>query len=107
MATRHYSSQMSEVGDVTDLLVGFEQHNKVRLEVRLGLTNREKNASILVNLLAHRPDTEIGDLPPLGSVSVTCSDLNLRRLMDVLTHALYALDFKLVLNEMPEVDQQR
>jgi len=107
LGTKHYSSQMSEVADVTDLLLGFERHNNIRLEVRMSLINQEKNASIAMSVLAHSVSEEIGDQPPLASANVICSDINLRRLMDVLTHVLYSLDFQLACNELPEVETKR
>lgn len=107
MESRHFSLNLSEVGDVTDLMLAFERHNAVRLEVRLSLVNQEKNASIAIAMLAHGKEGEIGEVPPLGSVSAICSAINLKTLRDVLTHVMYALDFQLALREWDAASPKR
>lgn len=100
MASRHHSLNMSEVTDVTDLLSAFEKHNQVQLEVRWSVLWKENVPDLAMTVLAHRKNSNIGEYPPLGSLSVICSSMNLKTVMGALTHAMYALDFQLALNEM-------
>lgn len=99
METRHLSLQMTEVADVTDLLSAFETENNVCLEMRIGVNREKKVPSLGITVIAHDKFFRIGEVPPLASVSVICSDMNLKHMMGVVTHALYALDFQIALNE--------
>jgi len=107
LASRHFSLDMSDLGDVTDMLYAFEKHNNIKLELRMDLTTPQMPVSLRIAALAHTPGIEIGVAPPLASVSVTCSDFNVSSLGAALTHVMYALDFKLALNEMHCVEVKR
>jgi hypothetical protein len=99
LASKHFSLNMSELGDVTDLLYAFEQQNKVKLHCRFGVELVGKNPTLGLTMLAYDAEHDSAVQPPLGSVSVICSTLNLKTWNAALTHALYALDFQLALNE--------
>jgi len=107
LASRHFSLDMSDLGDTTDMLYAFEKHNSVKLELRLDLTTPCMPVSLRIAALAHEQGKEIGDQPPLASVNVICSDLNVTSLAAALIHVMYALDFKLALNEMHCVEVKR
>jgi hypothetical protein len=91
---------MGEVADIVDLLLGFERHNQVYVEIRMNYLWREKSPDLVVTVIAHDNTLDIGEVTSLASVSVKCLDTNLRNLRDVVTHALYALDFQLAVNEL-------
>ena len=95
MGSRHISLEMGDVADTTLLLAAFEQQNNVRLELRLSVEYRGVRPTLLIVALAHRWDVEIGEVPPLASASVKCSDMNLKALGAALTHAMYVLDSQL------------
>jgi len=80
--------------------MGFEEHNSVRLEVRLSLESKNGIPDIVIAGLAHARDVEIGEVSPLASVSVRCSAMNLKHLSAALIHVMYTLDFQLALAEM-------
>ena len=73
-------------------IVAFETMNQVRLELRLSVVDRRGRADIVIAALAHDRNHEIGEVPPLGSVSVSCLGSRLRSLDAALIHALYQLD---------------
>jgi len=91
---------MSDLGDVTDMLRAFELVNSIKLEVRMSLTTPLMPVHLVITVVAHPKGVEIGEVPPLASVSVNCSVLNVTSLGAALTHAMYALDFRLALNEL-------
>jgi hypothetical protein len=91
---------MTEIADVRDLLVGFEEQNRIVLELRASLVWKDQGPDVLIFAACHRSQEAIGDQPPLASVNVRCSAMNLRTWNAALTHVLYALDFQLALNEM-------
>jgi len=103
VALRHHSLRMSEVGDVTDFLYQFERQNRARLEVRLSTLVTGKEVDLGIVMLAHDTEKEIGEAPPLASVSLKCSAMNLKTLSAALLAALYALDFQLGVNEFDKV----
>jgi hypothetical protein len=98
---------MTELADVRDLMIGFESHNQVTLESRFSVVWRQLKPDIVLTMLAHDPSQEIGEVPPLASVNVRCSALNLRSWNAALTHALYALDFQLVLHELEKAEPKK
>jgi len=100
LASRHFSLNLSEVADVTDLLQAFESHNDVRLEIRLSVGIVGKSPTLELVGIAHPPAWQIGEVSPLASASLKCSALNLRSLRDALTHLMYVLDSQLAFNEM-------
>lgn len=106
MASRHHSLQMGEVADILELMADFERHNSVRLETRIGLCRLVTKQDICVTMLAHQQGEEVGEVPPLASVSVSCLSTNLRNLRDVVIHALYALDLRLALNEFESAERK-
>lgn len=107
MASRHFSLDMSELGDVTDLLIGFERQNQVRTQWKFFLEWRDKAPSIVVEATAWGMKEEDSGVKPLGYVSVRCSDLNLKHWSAAITHVLYALDFQCALNELEEKEPKR
>ena len=61
------------------------------------------NVRCFVWPVAHPRAGEIGEVPPLGSVSVTCSATRLRTMEAALIHALYMLDGQLAKGEFARV----
>jgi hypothetical protein len=80
--------------------VAFEAINGVRLELRISTADYHGRADLAVAALAHSRKVEIGDQPPLGSVSVTISGTRLQSLEGALIHALYLLDAQLAEHEL-------
>jgi len=107
LASRHHSLDLSELADVTELLVGFEKHNNVRLSLRVSAVTRGKSPALVIVAEAWPTVDEQAVHGPLALVNVNCSDLNLKHWNAVLTHVLYALDFQLALNEYGSVEQKR
>jgi len=68
-------------------IVAFETMNQVRLELRMSVVDRRGRADIVIAALAHDRNHEIGEVPPLGSVSVSCLGSRLRSLDAALIHA--------------------
>jgi hypothetical protein len=100
LGSKHFSLNMSEVADVTDMLQAFESHNDLRMEVRMSVAVVGKQPTLELVGIAHPPAWQIGEVAPLASVSLKCSALNLRNLRDALTHLMYVLDSQLAFNEM-------
>lgn len=98
---------MTELADVRDLMIGFESHNQVTLECRFSVVWRQLKPDVVLTVLAHDHTKEIGEVPPLASVSVRCSAMNLRTWNAVLTHAMYALDFQIALHELSDPAAQK
>ena len=98
---------MTEVADVRDIWQAFELQNQVKLEIRLEVQTKAGVPDLLLTALAHQNGVEIGEAPPLASVSVRCSGTNLKHLRDALTHVLYALDFQLALHEFEGTKPQK
>jgi hypothetical protein len=90
---------MSEWMDVTDLLAAFEKHNEVVLQVSMSPQSTPKGPDLAVMVTATYRSRKNPEVSVSDSVSVRCSALNLKSLASVVTHALYALDFQLALNE--------
>jgi hypothetical protein len=86
--------------DVAGNLVAFEAINGVRLEIRISTGDYKGRADLLVTAIAHETKHEIGEAPPLASVSATCSGSRLRSLEALVIHILYTLDGRLADNEM-------
>lgn len=107
MGSRHHSLQMTEVADVRDTLQAFEENNNVKLEIRMSLSVLNGTPDVQITAIAHERGVEIGDRPPLASVSVKCSAMNLKHWKAVHTHVLYALDFQLALNEFESVPAKK
>jgi hypothetical protein len=99
LASRQGYSASLEVMDVAANIVAFEAINKVRLELRLSVVDRRGQADVVVVALAHSRETEIGEVPPLASVNVSCLGTRLRTMEACLIHALYQLDSKLAAGE--------
>jgi len=103
LASRHHSLDLSELMDVTQLLCAFEEHNSVRIHLVIETLNSSKGPSLVVGAYAWDRSPGEPGASCLASVSVRCSDLNLRHWNAALTHVLYKLDFQLVLNEFEKV----
>lgn len=99
MASRHHSLQMSEVADVIDILIGFQEHNKVRLAIELTVVMKDAAPSLQLVATAWPPQVTGVVLALPASVVCDTRTMNLRNLKDAVTHALYALDFRLALDE--------
>lgn len=98
---------MTELADVRDLIMAFEQHNTVALTFRFALEMTGKAPDVVVTAEAHQNRSAIGEAPALASVSVKCSVMNLKTWNAVLTHVMYALDFQLALNELASAEPKR
>ncbi|AXH79583.1 MAG: hypothetical protein [Circular genetic element sp.] len=93
--------------DVTDLVAGFEEQNKGYLSIRFGTRRHSKIPTLAVVAEFWPLEAEDLDPRPLASVSVICSDLNLKTWNAVLTHVMYALDFQLALSEFDATKNPR
>lgn len=91
--------------DVAGNLVAFEAINGVRLEIRLSTADYHGRADLAVTAIAHDRKGEIGDLPPLGSASVTILGTRLKSLEGALIHALYVLDAQFAENALIEIER--
>lgn len=100
MASRHFSLQMSEVGDVLDLLYSYEQLNGVRLKVAVEVVRLPRGPELAIAVVAWGAEPSGLALPPLVSVSVRCLAINLRGILGALTHALYLVDSRLAQLEL-------
>jgi len=90
---------MSEVGDVTDLLWGFESHNKCSVQLRVETVVENGRLDLVMTAAAWDVELPRSEAKLWACVSVPCSGMNLRTFRDAVTHVLYALDLKLVLRE--------
>jgi hypothetical protein len=86
---------MSEVGDVIDLLWGFERQNKVFLSARLETVLEQGKVDLKLTVGCYSDDPELPEAKYLGSSSATCSGMNLKTFRDALTRVLYMLDGQL------------
>jgi len=102
LASSRATSAGADWRDVAGNLVAFEAINGVRLEIRVSTGDHHGRADLVVAVLAHERKAEIGDQPPLASVSVTCSGTRLRSLEGALIHALYQLDAQIALATLEE-----
>lgn len=87
-------------------LVAWEDINTCRVEVRLCCTRIGEVPDLVVVAVAHQQGPEIGEAPPLASVSVKCSAMRLRSLDAAIIHALYVLDSQLAKNEFEGVNKK-
>lgn len=99
MASRHFSLNMSEVGDVTDLLWGFEKHNQCSVQLRVETVVENGKLDLQMTMAAWDVEHTRAEAKLWACVSVKCSAMNLRTFRDAVTHVLYALDLKLVLRD--------
>lgn len=99
MASKHHSLNLSELGDVTDVLVAFEEHNNVRIHLVTETVYTSKGPDLAVGAYAWDRVAEEPGARCLASVSVRCSAMNLRAWNAVLTRVLYMLDGQLAKNE--------
>lgn len=99
MASRHFSLVMTDLGDVIDMLQAFDTQNNVHTVMAFSLVKDSPKVDLLVTAEAWARPAVDPVAKPLASVSVTCLGMNLRTWGAVLTHVLFALDFKLALNE--------
>jgi len=86
--------------DVAGNLVAFEAINGVRLEVRISTADYRGLADLTIVAIAHSRKAEIGDLPPLASVTLSILGSRLVSLEGALIHALYMLDGQLAEREL-------
>ena len=107
MASRHFSLEMSEVGDVLDLLYHYEELNTVRLDVELKVQRFPRGPELVVAVAVWEAGVKPTDLPLLASVSVRCLATNLKGIRGAVTHALYLADSKLALLELERAESQR
>jgi hypothetical protein len=91
---------MTEIGDVTDLLWGFESSNKVWLRTRLETVLVRGKVELELTIACYSDSPELPAAKLLALASVTCSATNLVNLRDALTRCLYIVDGKLAQNEM-------
>jgi hypothetical protein len=98
---------MSELADVRDILIAFEEHNRAKVTLTMELVWGAEGPDICVEIAAHDREKGIGEAPSLASVRLKCSALNLKHVTGVVIHALYALDFQLALNELASVEPQK
>lgn len=107
MASRHHSLDLSEIADITDMLLGFQEHNSCLVSLGVTVEAEGKHRSLVISVEAWTTDSNRTGAPLLASVSVKCSALNLRNWNSALTHALYALDFQLALLELGHAEPKK
>lgn len=107
MATSRFSQNNPDYVDVAMVILAFEDMNKVCIEIRLSRVGSGEKRDIGVTAIAHPEAGAIGDLPPLASVSVTCSATHLKTLDSVVLACLYRLDHQLAFNEFAAADLKR
>lgn len=90
--------------DVTDLVVGFEAHNHVKLKFCFELVGEGHTPGLVLYADAYEWEPLNGVRRHLALVSVICSAMNLKSWNAVLTHAMYALDFQLALKEFDSTE---
>ena len=100
MASRHHSLDMSELMDVMDVVRAFDLHNGTKTFFRFNVGKVGKSPELFLTAECWTAEAETVEVPPLASVNVKCSGLNLKSWNAVLTHVLYALDFRLACNEL-------
>lgn len=98
---------MSEVADLTDMVAGFEEHNSCMLVMQITSIITPKDRDLLLVMTAYPKDTVLPEASCLASVSVKCSATNLAHWNSALTHAMYALDFQLALNELGHAEPKK
>lgn len=107
LASRHHSLDLSELADVMDIVRAFEEHNSAQTFFRFNVGMVGKRPELFLTAACWGKDQETTVVPSSASVSVKCSDLNLKTWNAALTHVLYALDFQLALNEFESVERKR
>lgn len=107
LASRHHSLDLSEVKDVTDLLIAFENVNSVVISMELRAVSGEAGPDTVVAAFAWSRKADDTEAMLLASVSVRCSATNLRHFRAVVTHVLYLLDFRLALNEFDSAEKKK
>lgn len=99
LASKHLSLRTGDIADAIIALWDFEKENQVSLVYQIETIFPNGKPDLLITLKAFT----IVDAPVvpvlLASVSVTCLSTNLKTLGAALTHALYAMDFQLVVHE--------
>jgi hypothetical protein len=85
------------------VMLAFEVMNSCQLEVRIRRIEDGEQSDLSLALVATARGSEIGEVPPLASVNVTCSAMNLRTLDAAVLAALYRLDFAIAQNEFDAV----
>ena len=107
MVSRHHSLDLSELMDVMDVVMAFEDQNSVKVWFRFNVGKVGKAPEVFLTAECWGKDKEPTEVPSSASVSVKCSALNLKTWNAVLTHVLYALDFQLALNEFESEQPKR
>lgn len=100
MGSKKFSQEGIMMVDVAMNMTAFEVMNDVKVELRLSTVARHGRSDIQLTGVAHSRAGEIGELPPLASVSVTCLATNLTSTDAALIHVLYLLDGQLAEREM-------
>jgi hypothetical protein len=103
LASKHHSLNLSEVADLTELLLQFEEHNQLRITLTVETLMRKTGPTLAVGAIAYNRGEDGPEAKPLAYVSVICSAINLRHWNAALTHVLYVLDSQLARNEMEGV----
>ena len=106
MASSRASSNTPDVRDILSAMAAFEQQNTIVLELRLSTAKKGTEDDFWVTCLAHDGSQEIGEAPPLASVSLSFLGLGVKTLDALLFRALYALDAQLALNEFGSVGKK-
>jgi hypothetical protein len=107
LASSQSSSNTPDVMDILSAMTAFEQQNTIVLELRLSTAKKGTEDDFWITCLAHNGSAEIGDLPPLASVSMSFLALRVKSLDAALFRALYALDAQLALNEFASMTEKR
>jgi len=105
LVSKHHSLQTGEVGDLVDMLIGFEAQNKVRVKLIAELPFPLVRGDLEVTVVAYPVSAPSSEAKPLACASVTCLATGLRDLANVLIHALYLLDSQLADLELGSAEQ--
>lgn len=95
MASSRPSSSQPELSDLALTVEAFEVMNAVCIEIRLRSSLKGGLADFQMTALAHPSAHQIGDLPPLASVSRSYLAMNVKSLDAAVFQLLYALDGQL------------
>lgn len=89
------------------MIVAFQAINNVRVEMRLSAGDWQGRADVRLTMVAHPLEGEIGEVVPLGSVSLNLLATNLRTMDAALIHGLYVLDARLASGEFASIIKEQ
>lgn len=86
-----------------DLVEGFERYNSVKIGFGVTLEGQGNTQALAISAVAFPRGVVTAEPVPLASVQLTTLPMNQKTLLGVLTHVLYALDFRIAASEFASV----